>query len=148
MCADDGTMSADRTHACSTLPAAVEDEWQRSEGRWSWPAAVAATVVYGGLVAAAAYERNGRRGLPTTAGVVGGALAGPAAVACVGKALHYPDDEVGALVETYGALGALAGGVLGGLAAHALANSPGSRAAVTAVGLAPLYVFTLAVTFD
>ena len=39
----------------------------------------------------------------------------------------------------------IAGGVLGGVAAHALAASPGARAPVTAVGFAPfpLLVLTL-----
>ena len=52
------------------------------------------------------------------------------------------------------ALGALAigsmvaGGVLGGLTAHALAAQPRAAGPVTAVGLAPVYLFTIALTID
>jgi hypothetical protein len=148
VCADDGTVSVDQTNACATLPAAAEDEWSRGEGESHWPVSVVATVAYAGLVAAAPYERNNRRNIPTTAGVVGGALVGVATVAVVGMALSDDKSEIGGYVEAFGSLGVLAGGVLGGVAAHALADSPGARAGVTAVGLAPLYLVTFAWTLD
>jgi hypothetical protein len=119
-----------------------------SERGRHWQVGVVATVVYAGLVAAAPYERNNRRTLPTTAGVAGGAVLGVATVGLVGMALDDSPDEVQGLVEALGSLSMLAGGVIGGVAAHALADSPGARATVTAVGLAPVYLLTFAWALD
>jgi len=54
------------------------------------------------------------------------------------------DDGAGALVL----LGAVGGGILGGIAAYALSEESSHRAPVTALGLAIPYLITLAITFD
>jgi hypothetical protein len=46
-------------------------------------------------------------------------------------------------------VGALAGGVAGGLVAHSLAASPAARGPVTALALAPMYAaLVLTVSFE
>jgi hypothetical protein len=114
-----------------------------------WPARVAATAAYAGFIAAAHHELNHERRIPTVAGAAGGVVAGIAVVGLLDTALHLSDDEPKAFVVRVLLLNSsLAGGVIGGVTAHALANSSRARTAVTAVGLAPVYAFTLAWTFD
>jgi len=76
-------------------------------------------------------------------------VSGLAVPLLVAAAYDYPknvDEEL--VLKTLVVPSVVAGSVLGGLAAHAIAASPGARAPATAIGLAPLYLFTLALTFD
>jgi hypothetical protein len=151
VCTNDGAMSGDRARACSTLPAEAEREWRSSEPPRTnrWVVRGVATAVYAGLVTAERFEPDGRRTLPTLAGVVGGGVAGTTALFAITKALDYPRDRSDELVFKALLVSSLiAGGVAGGLVAHAIAASPGARAPATAVGLAPVYLLTLASTFD
>jgi hypothetical protein len=147
VCAPDDTMSADRVRACAALPAQAEHEWSRTGAR-PWVIRGAMTALYGGTVALsyAARDQAVSRGFATGAGVAGGILAGAAAAYCGGKAAGY------SMVYPHGwELGlpaSIVGGVLGGLAAHAIAAQPGARAPVTAIGLAPWYLVALHGTFE
>ncbi|HET6148625.1 MAG TPA: hypothetical protein VFH68_13910 [Polyangia bacterium] len=135
VCTDDGTMSDDRVHACAT-PAA-EDEWPQSDRAWRWLTKGAATAVFAGAVTAAFVERTDEvsRTIATGAAVPMGAVLG----AGIAMALHQLREPRPAIIAIVPIGGAIAGAVLGGLAAHALAASPGARAPVTAVALAPFY---------
>jgi hypothetical protein len=151
VCTNDGAMSGDRTRACSTLPPEAESEWRASEppppNRWLVRGG--ATALYAGLITAARFETKGVRTLPTLAGVLGGGVTGLAVPILVAAAHDYPrnvDEEF--VLKALVVPSVVAGSVLGGLAAHAIAASPGARAPATAIGLAPLYLFTLALTFD
>jgi hypothetical protein len=151
VCTNDGMMSGDRARACSTLPREAESEWRASEppppNRWLVRGG--ATAVYAGLITAALVETKGVRTLPTLAGVLGGGVTGLAVPVCVAAAHDYPrnaSDEV--LLKALVIPSVVLGGVLGGLAGHAIAASPGARAPVTAIGLAPVYLLTLASSFD
>jgi hypothetical protein len=150
VCTNDGAMSVDRARACSTLPTEAEREWPPNE-RSPWPVRVGATALYAYALAAAfdGRDHDASRKVATAAGVGGGAMAALTAVAVVSVHLHLSDDEANSLGFESVILGsAIAGGVLGGLSAHALAASPGARGPVTAVGLAPLYIFTIAMTIE
>jgi hypothetical protein len=151
VCTNDGTMSVDRVRVCSTLPADAERAWRASQppppNRWLVRGG--ATAVYAGLITAARFETKGVRTIPTLAGVLGGGVTAFAVPLCVAAGHDYPrnaSDEFAlkALVVP----SVVAGSVLGGLAAHAIAASPRARAPVTAIGLAPVYLLTLASTFD
>jgi hypothetical protein len=151
VCTNDGAMSGSRARTCSTLPPEAETGWRASEppppNRWLVRGG--ATAVYAGLITAAGFETKGVRTLPTLAGVLGGGVSGLAVPLLVAAAYDYPknvDEEL--VLKTLVVPSVVAGSVLGGLAAHAIAASPGARAPATAIGLAPLYLFTLALTFD
>jgi hypothetical protein len=151
VCTNDGTKSRDRAHACSTLPAEAEREWRASEPPPTnrWLVRGGATVVYAGLITAAHFETKGVRTIPTLAGVVGGGVAGVTMLVGLASAYDYPrnySEEFALKALSVPCL--IAGSVAGGLAAHALAASSGARAPVTAVGLAPMYLFTLWSIFD
>jgi hypothetical protein len=151
VCTNDGTMSDYRARTCSTLPPGAESEWRASEppppNRWLVRGG--ATAVYAGLITAARFETKGVRALPTLAGVLGGGVTGLAVPVCVAAAHDYPrnaSDEF--LLKALVIPSVVVGSVLGGLAAHAIAASPAARAPVTAIGLAPVYLLTLASTFE
>ncbi len=151
LCAKDASMSGDRARVCSTLPTQAEDGWRRNGPR-AWLIRGFLTVGYGAAIAASIAAQDGEAGRPiaTVAGVAGGWVAGVAAAYYGGVAggLHHEKGET--TVEFEGLLigGSIVGGVLGGLAAHALAASPAARVPVTVIGLAPLYVISIASTFQ
>ncbi|HLK89861.1 MAG TPA: hypothetical protein VKZ18_08205 [Polyangia bacterium] len=149
VCAHDESMSSNRARACATLPVQAEDEWRRTGVR-PWVNRGAMTMVYGGTIALtyAARDEEVSRGFATGAGVLAGYVAGVAAVYLGGKAADYPVDHPDVGFEALMLAGAVTGGLLGGLAAHALTAPPGARAPVTAVGLAPLFIIAFEATFE
>ncbi len=149
VCAHHAAMSSNRARVCATLPAEAEHEWSRMGVR-PWITRGAMTALYGGTVALTYAAREGAvsRGFATGAGVLGGYVAGIATVYLGGKAAGYPVNHQDVGFEALMLAGAVAGGVLGGLAAHAIAAPPGARAPVTAVGLAPLYLIAFEATFE
>jgi hypothetical protein len=151
VCTDDGQMSDDRAGACSMLPAEAERGWRRSEQPRRWLQRGLDTATYAGVVAAVslASDHGGGRPVATAAAACGGAAAGVGALWVATRGVHYPkseSDEPGLKVLI--AASGIAGGILGGVAGHAFAASPRARAPVTAVGLAPLYLMSIAGTFD
>ena len=151
LCAEDATMSGNRARACSTLPAQAEDGWRRNGAR-AWLIRGFLTVDYGAAIAASIAARDSEAGRPlaTVAGVAGGLVAGVVAAHYGGVAGGLDDGKGERSVGFEGLIigGSIVGGVLGGLAAHALAASPGARVPVTVLGLAPLYVISIASTFQ
>jgi hypothetical protein len=147
VCAHDDTMSADRARVCATLPAQAEREWARAGVR-PWVNRATMTVLYGGTVALtyAARDENVSRIFATGAGVLGGYVAGVTAAYFGGKAAGYSMNYPNGWELVVPA--SIVGGVLGGLATHAIAAPPGARAPVTAIGLAPLYIVALHATFE
>lgn len=157
VCMDDETMSAARARACSTLLAGLEDGWRRRDRTEQWVVRGVATAVYAGAITAASVGRDGdsSRGIATAAGVPLGAVTGiTVLVVAVGPFIASDPKQGSAstghqiLAASAVVVGAIAGGVIGGWVAHSLADSPGARAPVTAVGLAPLYLTTLVMTVD
>jgi hypothetical protein len=150
LCANEATMSGDRARVCATLPAQAEDGWRRNGAR-PWLIRGFLTVDYGAAIAASIAARDSEAGRPiaTVAGVAGGWVAGVVAAHYGGIAGGLDDGKGEASVGLEGLIigSSLLGGVLGGLAAHALAGSPGARIPVTVIGLAPLYVISVASTF-
>jgi hypothetical protein len=157
VCAPVPTASEARQQTCAELASQNNAEWRRRkdeiEARPSSPVpkVLVATAVYAGAIGGAYATRNGDagRGIAITAGALGGATLGLTAVAVgllssrgwgVPGGGHRPDGWI--------LVGALAGGVLGGIAAYAATESPASRAPATAIGLAVPYVFTLVVLLD
>jgi hypothetical protein len=134
VCMDDAEMSAERARTCATLPAGAEDDWPQSERGARWLVKGAATAVFAGAVTAAFVERHDDSGrvVATAACVPVTATFGALALGAVG-----PPHSTGATARMIG--GAIAGGVLGGMAAYALAAKPGARAPMTALALAPVY---------
>ena len=151
LCAEEATMSGNRARACSTLPAQAEDGWRR-HGPRAWLIRGFLTVGYGAAIAASIAARDSEAGRPiaTVAGVAGGWVTGAAAAYYGGVAGGVDDGKSEMNVGFEGLLigGTIVGSVLGGLAAHALAASPGARVPVTVIGLAPLYVVSIASTFQ
>ena len=147
----DSTMSGNRMRACSTLPAGAEDRWHWNEPK-AWIIRGYSTIAYGAAIATSIAARDGPGGRPlaTVAGVAGGFMVGDIAAvggAMAGGLLHDGrEPDVGAYLLIAGS--SILGGVLGGLAAHALAASPGARVPITVLGFAPLYVLSVATTFD
>jgi len=148
VCTNDGTMSSDRAHACSTLPTEAEEEWRRSDRRNQWLVMGGATAIYAGAVTTALVERDRQTGrvIATATGVADGVFVG----VVVGTIAAHPFLNCTRSVckaAGYAAIvaGGIAGGVLGGHWAHGLA--PSARAPVTAVGLAPLPLITFVMTF-
>ena len=153
VCVVDPEMSAARRQTCSDLVSRREADWRRPRPSGdTHPAAtvIVASALYAGAVALtyAAREQDAGRGIATGAGAVGGATLGIAAsgLVALGAGTHSRGsiDAVPALLLG----GAIAGGVLGGIAAHSLAREPSNRTAVTAVSLAVPYLLTLAITFN
>jgi hypothetical protein len=136
---------------CSTLPARAEDG-RRRNGPRAWLIRGFLTVDYGAAIAVSIAARDAEAGRPiaTVAGVAGGWIAGAVAAYYGGVAGGLNDGKGETSVGFEGLIvgGSIVGGVLGGLAAHALAASPGARVPVTAIGLAPLYVLSIASTFQ
>src|SRR4029077_18420056 len=120
---------------CSTLPVKAEDEWRRHGAR-PWLTRGALTVASGGAIGLtyATRDREPSRPIATVAGVVGVCLTGTTAVAlgaiALGKYDGHGEPDIG--VQVVALLSGVAGGVLGGFGAHALAASPSARAPVTA----------------
>jgi hypothetical protein len=151
VCMNDRTMSSDRARACSTLPVEGEDEWRQQRQISRLLASGATTAVFAGAVTAAFVERHDEAGrlIATGAGVPLGAVIGLTVGGVLVSHLAHIQDRSGAYsardrVLVAGALvgGAVAGSVLGGWAARALAASPGARAPVTAIALAPVFLTT------
>lgn len=151
LCAKDAAMSGDRARVCSTLPAQAEDGWRRNGPR-AWLIRGFLTIDYGAAIAASIAARDSEAGRPiaTVAGVAGGWVAGIVAAHYGGVAggLDAGKGETSVGFEGLIIGGSIVGGVLGGLAAHALAASPGARVPLTVIGLAPLYVISVASTFQ
>jgi hypothetical protein len=149
VCVHDEGTSGNRARACSTLPVEAEHEWRRT-GLRPWLTRGALTVGYGGAVALtyATRDQEFSRGFATTAGVVGGFVTGVAAVYLGGKAVNYDVNHPDVGFEALTIAAFIVGSVLGGIGAHTLAASPGARAPVTAIGLAPLYVTAFEATFE
>jgi hypothetical protein len=107
-----------------------------------------ATAVFASAVTAAVVERHEQAGrtIATASTVPLGAVLGMD----IGMAIRQSGKDPGPVSADIAAIGgAIAGGLVGGLTGHALAASPGARAPVTAVALAPLYLaFMLAASFD
>ena len=147
----DSAMSGDRMRACAALPAGAEERW-----RWNSPKAWVIrgflTLDYGAAIALSVATRDVSAGRPlaTVAGAAGGFMVGDIAAvggAMAGGLLHDGrEPDAGAYFLIAGS--SIVGGVLGGLATHALAASPGARVPLTVLGFAPLYVFSVAATFD
>jgi hypothetical protein len=158
VCEEHEAMSAERARACSTLPGWLEHGWRESDRTEQKVVAGVATVVYAGAITAAFVERNesAGRGIATAAGVPIGAATGitvfgVAVGPLIGSdhakgGVHTTGDKI--LVASAVIGGAIAGGVAGGWLAHSLADSPGARAPVTAVALAPVYLTTVFVAMD
>lgn len=147
VCAGDSEMSAARARACATFPADAEEEWPQSGRTARWLVKGAATAAFAGAVTVAAVERHDETGraVATGAGVPLGAVlgltvAGIAMTAARGGPAKGADSGGS---KVWGTVGLLAGAVVGGIAganeARRLAASPGARAPVTAVALAPVY---------
>jgi hypothetical protein len=137
VCADDGAMSNERTSACATLPVEAEVDWPKSEPGRRWLAKGAATAVFAGAVTAAAVEQHQEAGrvIAAAAGVPLGATLGLAAGA------HDPSRvRETTRIKVNRAVGVVIGGAAGYAAAYALAAKPSSRAPVTGLALAPLYL--------
>jgi len=151
LCAKEATMSGDRARVCATLPAQAEDGWRRNGPR-AWLIRGFLTIDYGAAIAASIAARDSEAGRPiaTVAGVAGGWVAGIVAAHYGGVAggLDAGKGETSVGFEGLIIGGSIVGGVLGGLAAHALAASPGARVPLTVIGLAPLYVISVASTFQ
>jgi hypothetical protein len=135
--------------ACAAASRSSEKSWMADHDRGGAVAAVvAATAIVGGTVAAAHAWRNDGfgRGIATGAGVVGGMTAGAGLGSLIVLRSH-PSKSEG---ETIAALilgGALAGGILGGVAAYHLAEEPDARLPVAVAGLALPYLLTIAIAF-
>jgi hypothetical protein len=141
LCTDDETTSIERTRACSA-PAETERDWGRARSGHNMKVAkVGIVVCYAGLVAATYSDRTSEdaRKTATVGGVIGGAMLGSALLTGVVGYKTQDTVEAGAA----GLAGMVVGGVLGGVAAHALAASPGARTPITAVGFAPIPLFVL-----
>jgi hypothetical protein len=152
VCAGGGTMSEDRARTCSTPPADAEDEWRQRRQTSRLLTTGVATAVFAGAVTGAFVERHDETGrlIATGAGVPLGALIG---ITTFGVALgpvigrhtktgsHSAGDKVLAATVLIG--GTVVGGLFGGWAARALTASPGARAPVTAIALAPIYLTTV-----
>ncbi len=149
VCAHDEGMSATRARACATLPAQAEARW-RPNGPQAWVRRSYLTVAYGGTVALtyAVRDREVSRGFATAAGALAGFDAGLAAIYFGGKAIGYPVNHREVGFEALMLAAAVAGGVLGGIGAHAITSPPGARAPVTAAGLAPWYIAAFEATFE
>jgi hypothetical protein len=155
VCTNDGSMSGDRARRCSPLPTEAEDGWRRSDRTNRWLGRGAATAVYAGAITAAFVERDHEAGraIATTAAVPIGALTGMTVLGVLAAGAVRPSGRstsIGAKILLASGLiaGAIAGGVLGGLVAHDLAASPGARAPVIAVALAPIYLTAVIMTLD
>ena len=150
VCTDDGMMSSRRAQVCSTVPTGREHAWRRSRQPWMWMARGGATALYAGMVAGADVEgkQGGSRSAPTLAGVLGGAVAGPALLNALtaDRNSQFVFDDFAYGAEILGTM--VAGAVIGGVVAHEVAFSPHAAAAVTAVGMAPPYLAFLSFTFD
>jgi hypothetical protein len=138
----------DQTQALSELPAKAAPESRRPQ---QWLRTGTLTLLYAGTIALtfAGRHEEPSRIIATASGVDGGLTAGIAAVYLTDKTLHHDridHGDAGFVAMMLG--GAVVGGVLGGLVAHAVAGSPGARAPVTAVGLAPFYARAIVATFD
>lgn len=150
VCMAEGTPSEEHARACATLPVDAEEAWRRSRLPAQLLVSGALTAAFVGSVVGAYVERHdetGRR-IATGAGVPLGALVGMVVGAGVGVAVSgqqknaHLSTRAKVLMGASTIAGTVAGGVLGGWATHALAASPGNRATVTGVALAPIYFGT------
>jgi hypothetical protein len=143
VCKDDGAMSNERTAACSTLPVEAEVDWPQREPGRRWLAKGTATAIFAGAVTAAAVEQHQEAGrvIAAAAGVPLGATLG-----LVGGAHDPSRVPESTRIKVDRAVGVVIGGAAGYAAAYALAAKPSSRATVTGLALAPLYLAAV-VTF-
>ena len=160
VCAPEPTMSAARRDSCIEITSRHEAAWSQqgsveAEHTTSNGAKVVrraavivgASAVVAGAVVASHATRNQEisREIATAAGALGGATIGLVTVALSSMKGNWVSKN-GHEIPTRLSVGAVVGGLVGGVAAYAATASPSSRAPVTGAALA--FPWILAVTLD